>query len=153
ESDKLELKLETVNLPDLAGTVVQQFEALAKSQGSVLRLESEPEAMYVRGDRHRLERVLGNVLSNAIKYTNKTVERGRKGQIVVRVARQEDGCSLMVADNGPGMTAEDLEKIGQAYTRLDSARGTAGTGIGLYVSRGVVAAHGGTITFASEGPD
>lgn len=153
ESDKLELKRQDTDLAALAEGVVQQYAALAQLNECRLHFHRPAGPIQLTIDAQRMERVLANLLGNAIKYTHKTVDdTGREGVIALAVERASDGVAISITDNGIGMTAHDLERIGQSFTRLSTAQGTDGTGLGIYTSKGVVAAHGGTIIFASDGP-
>ncbi len=153
ESDKLELKRQDTDLAALAEGVVQQYTALAQLNECRLHFHRPAGPIQLTIDAQRMERVLANLLGNAIKYTHKTVDdTGREGVIALAVERASDGVAISITDNGIGMTAHDLERIGQSFTRLSTAQGTDGTGLGIYTSKGVVAAHGGTIIFASDGP-
>jgi signal transduction histidine kinase len=87
----------------------------------------------------RIGQVLGNLLSNAIKY-------GEKGsEIVVRLHRQDDEVDIAVTNHGKGIDPEDLPRIFSRFMRSKAAHGSGvrGLGLGLYIAKGVVAAHGG----------
>src|SRR5207249_3051838 len=87
--------------------------------------------------------VLTNLLGNAIKYTP------GPGRVTVTTGTESGRARLAVTDTGYGIAAADLRALGTKYLRFQRAKGIPGTGIGLYVSRAIVDAHGGTLTVAS----
>jgi PAS domain S-box-containing protein len=126
---------------DLAGLVEQAVEDLrlaAAKVGSTLLLE-RAESITGLWDPARLEQVVINLLSNAIKYG--------QGTPVHVTLEEEDGAALLVVrDHGPGVAEEDRERIFERFERAASARHYGGLGIGLYVAREILTAHGGTIS-------
>jgi two-component system sensor histidine kinase VicK len=99
----------------------------------------------IRGDRARVEQVLINMVSNAIKYT-------RDGGVIRMTAGEKDGhvwCT--VKDNGIGIPKEDVAKIFDRFYRVDKARSreSGGTGLGLSIAKEIAARHGGDITVQS----
>jgi signal transduction histidine kinase len=107
----------------------------AKHISLVLDLSDPPT---IDADPHRLSQVLSNLLGNAIKFTP-------KGGTVTLCARQRDGAlSVTITDTGPGIAPEDLAHIFDRYWRPQRSEGE-GTGLGLYIARGIVEAHGGRV--------
>jgi two-component system, chemotaxis family, sensor kinase Cph1 len=100
------------------------------------RLEADPE---------RISRVLSNLLGNAIKFTPEG------GRITVRAERRGDDYSIAVADTGPGVPADQLAHVFERYWQ-NAATSNPGSGLGLYIARGIVEAHGGKI-WAESSPD
>jgi signal transduction histidine kinase len=90
--------------------------------------------------------VLDNLLGNAVKYSPEG------GDIRVWVGHRGDQAVVSVADQGVGMRREDLGGLFQLFTRLEGGRTIAGTGLGLYIVRGIVEAHGGEVWAESPGP-
>jgi signal transduction histidine kinase len=90
--------------------------------------------------------LLDNVVSNALKFTHPG------GSVSVRLAREDDTASIEVADTGIGIAREELDQLFGRFFRASSARDEhiPGTGLGLYISRAIVEAHGGSIDVASE---
>ena len=110
-----------------------------------VRVEDPPELPLVLGDPDRLERVLVNLLSNALKYSDPGTD------VRLGLARVSDEIVVRVADEGPGISPEELPRIFERYYRSKSAVGRAeGLGLGLYVARGLVEAHHGRIWAESE---
>ncbi|HEX8437203.1 sensor histidine kinase [Archangium sp.] len=101
---------------------------------------------WVSADRDRVEQVLANLLDNAMKYTP------REARVSVRLA-QWDGCfRLSVVDEGPGIPPEEQERLFQRFQRLSSSVHQPGLGLGLYISREIIARHGGTLgVFSTPG--
>jgi signal transduction histidine kinase len=96
----------------------------------------------IRGDRDRLRQVLANILDNAVKYSP-------AGSQVAVDAYVADGQVLVdVSDEGPGISARDRELIFEKFGRLNHGEGKPGTGLGLFIARSIVEAHGGTLAVA-----
>jgi PAS domain S-box-containing protein len=125
---------------------------LAKSFGGVARLSGVEflvdvgELPLLEADPDRMVQVVGNLLSNAFKFTPPG------GRVSLRAYATEEALVLEVADTGPGIPEEDLPKLFQRFGRAENARarGVAGTGLGLFISKHIVEAHGGRIEVESE---
>jgi signal transduction histidine kinase/PAS domain-containing protein len=139
---KLELEVEDLDLAELARDVLVRFEEPLSRAGCVAKLVAEGPVAG-RWDRLRLEQALTNLLSNAIKY-------GGEKPIEVRVVRAGERARLSVRDEGRGIAADDQARIFQAFERGRSARGATGLGLGLYIVRCILEAHGGTVGVESE---
>jgi signal transduction histidine kinase len=108
------------------------------------------EGVFIKGDRDRLQQAVGNLLSNAARYTP------ADGSVHVSLHRDGDDALIEVADTGVGISDEDMHRVFSRFWRADSARATAtgGSGIGLAVTKEIVERHGGSITVAHrEGGD
>lgn len=90
-------------------------------------------------DSLRIERVVANLIDNALKYTPAT------GNIAIRLTRDDRSVQISVSDAGPGLSRGEIELVFDPYRRASTSRGRAGTGLGLYVSKQIVEAHGGHI--------
>jgi signal transduction histidine kinase len=108
-----------------------------KEQDLVLNIPSDISP--VRVDRDMVSRVLTNLLDNATKFTP------TEGEIELQIAERDDNLLIVVSDTGPGIPLESQENIFERFTRLESAKGTQGTGLGLPFCRLAVEAHGGKI--------
>jgi signal transduction histidine kinase len=98
------------------------------------------DSLVIDADSRRLSRALINLLSNAIKFTP------RAGRIVVQLSRSADSVEIAVSDTGPGIPDGELEAIFERYRQANPGRDrSTGVGLGLFIARAVIAAHGGTI--------
>jgi len=134
---------DAVALDALVEEVVELYEPAAQAQGRVLR-HAPAEPAQVLGDADLLVAVAGNLLDNAFKYA------GAAAVIRIGTHRLGDRVALVVQDNGPGIPAADLERIGTRFLRLDTR--LPGHGLGLADVRAVVALHGGCVRFADAAP-
>ena len=112
------------------------------SNGCTLELQSPP-AIEGRWDRLRLEQVITNLLANAVKYG-----RGPPGG-GDRCRRCREGVRIVVRDHGIGIAPQALSRIFKRFERAVSSRSYGGLGLGLYIVRQIVQAHGGTISVES----
>ena len=144
-SGKAELELEVgeVELADLVHDAVARHADQAAEAGSQLVLDVQP-GVVGRWDRLRLERVLTNLLSNAFKY-------GRGQPIELRVERTDGHGRLSVRDHGPGIPLALQRQIFERFKKAP-AKGEKreGFGLGLYIVRQLVEAHGGTVRVESR---
>jgi two-component system OmpR family sensor kinase/two-component system sensor histidine kinase BaeS len=147
EAGQLPLHVETVDVGELLADAQTSFSGQAEAAGIDLRLEIAEDGpaggpLRVRGDVGRLDQVLGNLLSNAIRHTP------RGGSVALRAAPIQGGVRIAVCDTGAGIPAEDMPYIFDRFWRGDRARtrgGGAGSGLGLAIARQLVRAHGGRI--------
>jgi PAS domain S-box-containing protein len=142
-SGKMELEVGEVDLAELAHEAVERHAEQAAEAGSQVVLEVEP-GVVGRWDRLRLERVLTNLLSNAFKY-------GRGQPIELRVERTDGHGRLSVRDHGPGIPEEQQRTIFERFKKAP-AKGEKkeGFGLGLYIVRQLVEAHGGSVHVESR---
>lgn len=113
-------------------------------------VEAPATGLFVLGDETRLEQVFSNLVANAIKYAP------GGGDVTIEVTSQEGEqappyIEVTIRDQGQGIAASDLDRIFTRFTRADPARGVQGLGLGLYIARAIIEAHGGTIRAESEG--
>ena len=135
----LKLNLAEVPLDRLAARLVEKFQT--QSDKHTLSAEFPPDFPLVLGDEARLTQVLSNLLSNAIKYSP------NGGRVIVRGVVSPNQVTISVSDEGPGIVAADLPHVFQRFYRADSdlTKRVKGTGLGLYLAKAVVEAHGGRI--------
>ena len=120
-------------------------EPMAREKGLRLRAELAVDGLEVLCDRDRILQVLANLLGNAIKFC----ETG--DTITLRAERRDGDVLIAVSDTGPGIPRNELDKIFEAYRTIEHARhGRTGTGLGLYITKGIVERHGGRIWVESE---
>jgi signal transduction histidine kinase len=148
DSAALELQRSAVDLVMLARSAVDRLAPLAQSQGLTLGVEARGDAVLAWADPDRVEQVLLNLLGNGIKYSR------RGGAVTVSVHPGESGrpVQVQVRDEGIGIPAEELPRIGQRFYRADRARSRAegGSGLGLAIARALVQAHGGELQIESQ---
>jgi len=146
ESGEIDLARERVDLGALAESIAGQLETVAEAKGLTLACDA-PAPVHVTGDPGWLERLVLNLLDNAIKFTPSG------GRVTLSVAQRGDQAELAVSDTGIGVPAADLPRIFERFYRADSARSpqTEGTGLGLTLAKWIADHHGATIT-ASSGP-
>ncbi|HKU41964.1 MAG TPA: HAMP domain-containing sensor histidine kinase, partial [Polyangiales bacterium] len=125
----------------LVRDVAEDFADDAAERGITLHVESEG-SVQVRGDPGRLAQALGNLVNNALKFT----ERG--GRVTLRLAHDDLHVRFEVADTGRGIAPQDLDKV---FDRAWQSDETAhlGSGMGLYIAKGIVQAHGGELRVTS----
>jgi two-component system OmpR family sensor kinase len=131
-----------VDLLALASDSVHDAQSIAPKREISLKIIDGPGTPEVLGDEARLRQVLGNLVANALQHTPETA------RVTVRVGTDDDNAVLEVADEGPGMSADDAHRIFERFYRTDSSRDRAsgGTGLGLSIVDSLVYAHGGTVS-------
>ncbi|WP_244221572.1 GNAT family N-acetyltransferase [Corallococcus exercitus] len=134
---RLQLHLERVDLGELARDVVDRFEQQLTEAGHTLTLRLAP-GLVGRWDRVRLEQVLANLLTNALKYAPGT-------PLTVSLQARDDHAVLEVEDRGPGIAPGDQHRIFERFERLVTASEVSGLGLGLHIARHIAEAHGGRI--------
>jgi len=135
---------------ELVSIIKRTFEAtkpLAESKQIDLECDVEVEAAVVWGDEKRLQQILGNLVSNAIKFTPE------KGRVEIRLVRRDSGFEINVRDNGQGIRADLTARIFEPFVQADAtqARAHGGLGLGLAIAKQLVQRHGGTIRAESDG--
>src|SRR5581483_10683377 len=148
-SGKLRLQVEPIDLGDVVRHAIETVRPAADAKHIRLEVAIEPDAGRVSGDAERLQQVVWNILSNAVKFTP------RDGRVDVRVASEDGSVALTVRDTGIGITKEFLPHIFERFRQQDSSttRERGGLGLGLGIARQLVEMHGGTIEATSDGPD
>ncbi len=136
------LRLEEVDLAALVAEACELFLPMAEDAGIRLALRTPPRCP-VRADRSRVQRIVANLLDNALKYTP------AGGRVGVSLTEAGDEIRLEVSDSGIGIAAEDLPKIFERFYRGDGSRSGHGSGLGLSLARAFAQAHGGELTAAS----
>jgi two-component system, OmpR family, sensor kinase len=130
-----------VDLLALATDAVHDAQSVAPRRRVAMEVFDGPGTPEVIGDEPRLRQVLGNLVANAIQHTPETAG------ITVRVGTEGDSAILEVADEGPGISEDDAQRVFERFYRTDSSRDRAsgGTGLGLSIVDSLVYAHGGTV--------
>jgi signal transduction histidine kinase len=139
---RLCLETEAVDLCELAQETVNRFQTRAETVSTQLQAVT-CETLIAYGDRLKLEQVLSNLISNALKY-------GAGRPVTVRVHSDADHAILEVEDQGPGIAPEDQERIFNRFERASERHRQESLGLGLYIVRSLVEAHGGTVRVRSQ---
>jgi len=144
---KINLSRETVEVADLVARAVETVQPLIAERGHQLHLSVAPQSIRVFGDPLRLTQAVGNVLSNAAKYT----ENG--GQISLTARQVDDRVEIRVQDTGIGIPTDMQPVIFDMFTQLNvpAGRAQSGLGIGLALVRKLLEMHGGSVSAFSEG--
>ncbi len=144
---QINLAREPVEISSLVARAVETVQPLIAERGHELTIDVPQEAIRVYGDPLRLTQILGNVLTNAAKYTE------RRGRISLAARQCGAVVEIRVRDTGIGIPAGLLPKIFDMFTQLNhqSGRPQSGLGIGLALVRKLLQMHGGTVTAYSEG--
>ena len=143
------LELEAGSVSELLRAEIERWRPQAQSRQIELAQEFAVNLPDIHLDRMRMSHAVGNVLGNAIQYT----EAG--GSVVVRAALKDgEAVEVSISDDGIGIHADDLPHVFDRFyrSRRSGEGGTAGTGLGLAIARAIVEAHEGTIAVASDGP-
>jgi signal transduction histidine kinase len=142
EAGNLELQMERCDARDLSRAIVDLFEPAARTHQLVAEVPEDP--VLLTCDPGRIEQVLTNLVSNAIKYSP------RGGPVRVAVARESATVVLSVADEGIGMSTEDVDHVFEPFRRTGTSKeAIPGVGLGLFVARRIVEAHEGRISVTS----
>jgi signal transduction histidine kinase len=146
ETGSLLLAEEEVDLADLCGEIAAEAGSLAGRKGVELAVQVKPAVGLIIGDRRRLSQAVGNVLRNAIAYTD------AGGRVLLRAEGARDAARIIVSDNGRGIAPADQARVFDRFQRTAEGRGEdqAAIGLGLPLARQFVEAHGGTIQLQSK---
>jgi signal transduction histidine kinase len=141
EAGDIAWSMEQVGLEELVGETVEAMRVQADARNVEVRAELPPGLRPAHGDPEKLQRVLFNLIQNAIRHTP------ADGSVVVRARPAGDAVEIEVADTGDGIAAEERERVFEPFFRggAQAARPSNGTGLGLAISRAIVEAHGGRI--------
>jgi signal transduction histidine kinase len=142
ESGADKLSREEVDLTGLIQEGCELFEPTAEDKGVSLTCNL-PDRYYLMGDTRMIQRMLSNLLDNAIKYTPSG------GSVTVSITENETDVLVSVKDTGCGISPDDLPRIFERFYRCDQSRSKSGIGLGLSLARAIARAHGGDITAAS----
>jgi len=139
------LAKEEVQLPPLARKMVRRLQAMTTAHS--FQVDFEPDFPPVYADPALMEEVLTNLIDNAIKYSP------HGGKITVTGESSGEKVRVTVADEGIGVSKEDMERLFERFQRTDRSevKNVKGVGLGLYICRSIIEAHGGSIEVASKG--
>ncbi|MCZ7404859.1 MAG: HAMP domain-containing sensor histidine kinase, partial [Candidatus Methanoperedens sp.] len=144
ESGTLALKTQLVPLFDLAAQVIEDMKTVASIKNIPI-FNDIPESIIINGDKERLLEVFTNILDNAIKFTI-------KGEIRISAEEEAENIHIKVTDTGIGIPHENLLRIFDKFYLVESSstRKYEGAGLGLWISKNIVEAHGGRIWAESK---
>ena len=145
EAGKVKLARDTFDLGEMVREVFGKLELLAAQKNLELSFEM-PEKLVVTADRGRIEQVVTNFASNAVRYTPPG------GWIRVRIFSHEDGWGMTVENKSRPFSPEQLERVFDSFYRIDESRTGKGTGLGLAIARSIVELHGGNCHVRNTGP-
>lgn len=145
QAGRFHIEPEETDLVEVTRRVVTAQQASPGDRA--IRLDT-PAKVELTADEARLGQALTNLISNALKYSP------QGGDVFVKIAVEGDNAHVSVSDQGIGISAEQMPNLFQPYSRLNPERRVAaGVGLGLYITKGIVEAHGGRIWAESPGPD
>jgi signal transduction histidine kinase len=138
EAGVMELYYEKIDVPALAEEIIANAQSLAKDKDLVFDLQIDPELQIIEADRTRLMQILLNLISNAIKFTE-------KGEITLSMSQNNGELVASVQDTGIGIEQDDIPKIFEQFRQVDGSptRKAGGAGLGIPISKSLVELHGG----------
>ncbi len=141
---KFELSIEVANINSILNKVVMNLTPAATEKGIKIILKLDKDIPKLRLDVQRIEQVFYNLIENAIKYTE-------KGKLIIKSYQEKERVMIEIRDTGMGIPKQDIPKIWERFYRVDKSRTrkTGGSGIGLYVVKQIIEAHGGKIAVDS----
>jgi signal transduction histidine kinase len=140
---RFSLRIEPFDLVDAVGELVDQFAASVRERRFIYNHPEVP--IILDADRDRIVQAVRNLIDNAVKYS---IENGA---IEVRVAEDKDTAIIEVGDYGAGISEEDMKRIFEPFIRGEHGSDSSGSGLGLFITRGVIAEHHGTLSVANRG--
>jgi signal transduction histidine kinase len=146
ESQSLNLKKEQFNLKDVISNTIEDIVANIDfikniQQKNMIKLLYQPYDIFVEADKARITQVISNLLNNAIKFTEAKEKDGRAGTISISVKNIEAEALVSVTDTGIGIDPEIMPRLFSKFT----SKSYQGTGLGLFISKSIIEAHGGRI--------
>lgn len=141
DTGQLNLDRLPTNLPDLVRSILERFKPQADARQVRLLFDAQESSPQVNVDAGRIEQILGNLLSNALRHTPDG------GIVEIRVEQKGDNARLVIHDSGPGLTSETLEHIFERFYRGEKSRSRAegGSGLGLSIAQQLARLHGGDL--------
>ncbi|MBI1386829.1 MAG: hypothetical protein GC154_00085 [bacterium] len=145
ESGREKLQKTDVSLTTMVKGLIQEHKPAADQKSIALDAELNGDEVHAWADPHKMERVIGELIGNAIKYTPE------QGRVTVRLSLQDGAPCVMVSDTGVGMSEEESKKIWERFYRTANSQHMAkGSGLGLSIAKELVEMHGGSIRATSE---
>ncbi len=146
EAGEISWTMRQVELRELIDDTVAAMRAPAEARGVALAAELPPYEVIARANSEKLQRVLFNLIQNAIRHTP------TDGSVTVRARNSGARVEVEVTDDGEGISTDDRARVFDAFYRGDDSRSEEGAGLGLAISRAIVEAHGGRIWLEGAAP-
>jgi signal transduction histidine kinase len=146
EAGDISWTMRQVELRELIDETVAAMRASAAEQGVRVAADLPAEALLARANSEKVQRVLFNLIQNAIRHTP------ADGSVTVRARSSAGGVEIEVDDEGEGVSPEDGQRVFEPFYRGDAARAEDGAGLGLAISKAIVEAHGGKIWLEAGTP-
>ncbi len=143
DAEKLVLNKTDFNIYELTKHVYDELKPLADNKKIDFEIECSDKNLEINADRSELRRVICNLCGNAINYT------GEEGKVTITIKNESNDLIFSVSDNGCGIPQEDIPNMFQRFSQGTSKKRSAGTGLGLYLSRQIIESHGGKIWLES----
>jgi len=135
----ISLSCDMVDLDSMADRTIRRLSTMASAKNITVVKETQGQIPAVWGDISRLEQVMTNLVENAIKYST-------EGKVIIKIKKQLDNVIVSVVDQGPGVSDEDAQRIFGLFERgQEMKKKVRGSGLGLFISKAIIDAHGGTI--------
>ena len=147
QSGKYSLDSQDISVEEILSTCLSSIKKMADDAGIAVNVNIQPGLPPIRGDATKLQQIFGNILSNAVKFTN------RGGGVFLDAMRLADGGNIVIVrDTGVGMTDSELNVALTPFGQVDGSRTRwrEGTGLGLPIAKALVELHGGEIEVRSE---
>jgi two-component system, OmpR family, sensor histidine kinase ResE len=140
ESGQFQMKYSEIDISQFVKRVTRKFYTLSQDKQVKLVADCPDSAVYILGDKDRLEQVLTNLLDNAFRHT-------KEGSVTVEVFRGKENVQIKVKDTGSGIPEEDIPFIFERFYKADKARtrSSSGTGLGLAITKHIITEHGGDV--------
>jgi signal transduction histidine kinase len=144
ENLKMQVLKTKVSMSTLVEDVISNYQAKAGTKGLGLGCVLPPAELHASVDQEKVLQVFGNLISNAIKFTD-------KGHITISVTEQDKFIECSISDTGKGITQDNIPKLFNKFEQIGGSQSDGtGTGLGLAISKGIVELHGGNIYVTSE---
>jgi signal transduction histidine kinase len=142
EAGVKQFRTEKIDIIPLIHSACELFDPLAKDK-AVRLVTVLPDSLIIEGNRGKMQRLITNLLENAIKYNK------QDGTVTISVTQDEQRVNIQVSDTGQGIAEKDLPRIFERFYRCDRSRSEVGIGLGLSLARAIAKAFGGNITVRS----
>ena len=146
DNKQTKFSMQSINLSHIVESSITKFQIHAKKKQQTMVYNKTDNDYKIVGDANRIEQVIKNIISNAVKYSNEGDD------ITINVFEESQYVVVMIEDTGMGIPNEDLNRIFDRFYRVDKARSRAmgGTGLGLAIAKEIMDCHGGHINVTSE---